>query len=282
MPTLGAHAFVWIGEWNATTGLEAIRQAAAAGLDSLEIPLLRPDDFDVALTKRQLAEYGLASALSLCLPPQAHMPAYPKQARAFLTLVLDRAEVLGATYVGGVLYANLGTLTKQPPTAAERATCVEVLGQIAADAARRGITLGLEPVNRYETYLYNTVADTLALIDAIGADNVLVHLDTYHMNIEEQGYRDPIIRAGKRLGYIHLSESDRGMVGKGNVHWDEVFGGLAAINYRGPLVLESFAAVNPDLIGATCMWRTVPYTGEQLAREGVAFLRQHASAVGLP
>jgi D-psicose/D-tagatose/L-ribulose 3-epimerase len=282
MPTIGAHAFVWVGEWNAATGLEAIQQAAAAGIDSLEIPLLRPAEFDAALTRRQLAEHGVAGALSLCLPPHAHMPAYPKEARAFLALVLDQAEALGATYVGGVLYANLGMLTRQPPTAAERATCVEVLGEVAADAARRGITLGIEPVNRYETYLYNTTADTLALIDAIGADNVVLHLDTYHMNIEEQGYRQPIVSAGRRLGYIHLSESDRGMVGQGNVRWDEVFAGLAAIDYRGPLVLESFAAVNPDLIGATCMWRTAPYSGEQLAREGVAFLRSHAAAVGLP
>jgi D-psicose/D-tagatose/L-ribulose 3-epimerase len=282
MPTLGAHAFVWVGEWNQTTGLEAIRQAAAAGIDSLEIPILRPAEFDAALTRRQLAQHGVAGALSLCLPPHAHMPAYPKEALAFLTLVLDKAEALGATYVGGVLYANLGTLTRQPPTTAECATCAEVLGQVAADAARRGITLGLEPVNRYETYLYNTSADTLDLIEAIGAGNIVLHLDTYHMNIEEQGYRDPIIHAGKRLGYIHLSESDRGVVGQGNVRWDEVFAGLSAIDYRGPLVLETFAAVNPDLIGATCMWRTAPYTGEQLAREGVAFLRQHAAAARLP
>lgn len=277
MPTIAAHAFIWIGEWNEQTGLEAIRGAAEAGVDLLEIPLLRPDEFDAALTKRQLADHGIAGACSLVLPPHAHLPAYPREAQAFLTGALDKVEALDATYLGGVLYANLGTLTRQPPTSEERATCAEVLGVVAADAARRGITLGIEPVNRYETYLYNTTSDTLALLDAIGADNVGLHLDTYHMNIEEQGFRTPIEQAGARLNYIHLSESDRGLVGKGNVRWDDIFAGLAAIDYRGPLTLESFAAVNPDLIGATCMWRAPAYTGEQLAREGVAFLRAKAA-----
>lgn len=281
MPNFGAHAFIWVGEWNAETGLEAIKQAAAAGVDFLEIPLLKPAEFDAALTKRQLAEHGVQGACSLVLPSNAHMPTHPGEAIAFLTQALDKVEALGGTYLGGVLYANLGNLTRQPPTAAERATCAEALGHVAADAARRGITLGIEPVNRYETYLYNTTDDTLALMDAIDADNIVLHLDTYHMNIEEQGFRDPIVRAGKRLGYIHLSESDRGLVGKGNVRWDDVFAGLAAVGYTGPLVLESFAAVNPDLIGATCMWRTLDYTGEQLSRDGVAFLREKAAAVGL-
>ncbi|MCG8351786.1 MAG: sugar phosphate isomerase/epimerase [Chloroflexales bacterium] len=282
MPTFAAHAFIWVGEWNATTGLEAIRGAADAGVDILEIPLLRPAEFDAALVKRQLAEHGIGGACSLVLPADAHMPAQPKAALAFLTLALDQVETLGATYLGGVLYANLGHLTRQPPTADERATCIEVLGQVAAEAQKRGITLGIEPVNRYETYLYNTASDTIKLIDAIGADNVVLHLDTYHMNIEEQGFSNPITQAGKRLGYIHLSESDRGLVGKGNVRWDEVFAGLAEVGYTGPLVLESFAAVNPDLIGATCMWREAGYTGAQLAREGIAFLRDRAAAVGLP
>ncbi len=282
MPTFASHAFVWVGEWTAETGLQAIRGAAAAGIDILEIPLLRPAEFDAALTKRQLADHGVRGAFSLVLPPHAHMPAHPREALDFLKQALEQVDALGATYLGGVLYANLGTLTRQPPTAAERETCANVLGEIAVDAAHRGITLGLEPVNRYETYLFNTAADTLALMDAIRASNVVLHLDTYHMNIEEQGFRDPIVLAGKRLGYIHLSESDRGLVGKGNVRWDDVFAGLAAADYRGPLVLESFAAVNPDLIGATCMWRQVPYTGEQLAREGVAFLRAKAAAAGLP
>jgi D-psicose/D-tagatose/L-ribulose 3-epimerase len=136
-------------------------------------------------------------------------------------------------------------------------------------------------VNRYETYLYNTIQDVVGLIAATGADNIFVHADTYHMNIEEAGFGQPVKAAGSALAYIHCSESDRGVPGQGNVHWDDLFAGLAAIDFRGPLVLESFAAINPDLAGATCMWRTPTYTSDQLAKEGLAFLREKASAFGL-
>ena len=281
MPTFGAHAFIWVGDWTSETGGQAIAAAARAGVDLIEIPMLRPERFDAALTKRQLDEHGLGAICSLVLPPEAHMPAQPEAALRFLRLALDQTAAIGSPFLGGVLYAHLGHLTGAPPTAEERATCARALREVATYAGERGITLGLEPVNRYETYLFNTIADTLALIDAIGADNVTIHADTYHMNIEEPGFRKPLEQARGRLGCIHCSESDRGVPGQGNVHWDEVFQGLKAIEYQGPLVLESFAAINPDLAGATCMWRTPAYSSDQLAREGMAFLRERAAAVGM-
>lgn len=281
MPTFGAHAFIWVGDWTPATGSFAIAAAAKAGVDLIEIPMLRPDRFDALRHKAELDEAGIAAVCSLVLPPDAHLPAAPEAARNFLFRALDQVAAVGAPFLGGVLYGNLGTLTGQPPTADERAICADVLREVAAYAGERGITLGLEPVNRYETYLFNTIADTLTLIDAIAADNVTIHADTYHMNIEEPGFAGPIEAAAGRLGCIHLSESDRGVPGQGNVHWDDVFAGLRAIDYRGPLVLESFAAINPDLAGATCMWRQPSYTSDQLVQEGVAFLKAKAVAVGL-
>ena len=281
MPTFGAHAFIWVGDWTSETGGQAIAAAARAGVDLIEIPMLRPERFDAALTKRQLDEHGLGAICSLVLPREAHMPAHPEAALRFLRLALDHVAAIGSPFLGGVLFAHLGYLTGAPPTAEERATCAHTLRDVAAYAGERGITLGLEPVNRYETYLFNTIADTLALIDAIGADNVTIHADTYHMNIEEPGFRKPLEQARGRLGCIHCSESDRGVPGQGNVHWDEVFQGLKATEYQGPLVLESFAAINPDLAGATCMWRTPAYSSDQLAQEGMAFLRERAAAVGM-
>ena len=281
MPTFGAHAFIWIGDWTSETGGQAIAAAGRAGVDLIEIPMLRPESFDALLTKRQLDEHGLEAICSLVLPREAHMPAQPEAARDFLRLALDQVAAIRSSFLGGVLYGHLGHLTGTPPTAEERSTCARVLSEVAAYAKERGITLGLEPVNRYETYLFNTIADTLALIDAIGADNVTVHADTYHMNIEEPGFHRPLQSTRGRLGCIHCSESDRGVPGQGNVHWEAVFQGLKAIDYRGPLVLESFAAINPDLAGATCMWRSPSYTSDQLAGEGVAFLRERAEAVGL-
>ncbi|MDQ3226971.1 MAG: sugar phosphate isomerase/epimerase [Chloroflexota bacterium] len=282
MPTFGAHAFIWVGDWTRETGGEAIAAAARSGVDVIEIPMLRPDEFDAALTRKQLDDAGLKAICSLVLPREAHMPAHPDLARDFLRRAVDQVAAIDAGFLGGVLYAHLGHLTGAAPTDAERATCAETLRDVAAYASDRDITLGLEPVNRYETYLYNTIGDTLELIDQIDAANVTIHADTYHMNIEEPGFTAPIEAAADRLGCIHCSESDRGVPGQGNVHWDDVFRGLSSIGYRGPLVLESFAAINPDLAGATCMWRTPTYTSDQLGQEGVAFLRTRAAAAGMP
>ncbi|HEV3477701.1 MAG TPA: TIM barrel protein, partial [Rubrobacteraceae bacterium] len=100
---------------------------------------------------------------------------------------------------------------------------------------------------------------------------------TYHMNIEEKGFYDPIVATGERMQYIHLSESDRGTPGTGNVHWDDVFRGLEAIDYDGYLVMESFAAINEDIIGATALWRDVVGDPEALVRDGLTFLRKKAA-----
>jgi D-psicose/D-tagatose/L-ribulose 3-epimerase len=122
----------------------------------------------------------------------------------------------------------------------------------------------------------------MGFTDEIGADNVFVHADSYQMNIEEAGFKQAIRQAGPKRAYIHISESARGVSGYGNAHRDDVFDSLAGIEYQGPLVHESFAAANPDLAGATCMWRAPYDTSGQQAREGVVFLREAAARAGLP
>jgi D-psicose/D-tagatose/L-ribulose 3-epimerase len=281
MPRYGAHAFVWIGEWTTEAGNDAIRQAGETGFDFIEIPLLKPETFDAVSHKQALRQAGIEGVASLVLPKDAHLPAHPDRAQAFLSRALDKLEALGGTFLGGCIAYSLGTLTGKPPQPAERQAVIDVLGDVAADAKRRGITLALEACNRYETYLYNSLADTRATIQAVGADNLLLHADTYHMNIEEEGFYQPLVQAADVLGYIHMSESHRGLVGTGTVNWDEVFRGLADAHYRGPLVLESFAAINPDLAAATCLWRPPTQPAATLATEGLTFLKSHAQQYGL-
>jgi D-psicose/D-tagatose/L-ribulose 3-epimerase len=281
MPRYGAHAFVWIGEWTTEAGNYAIRQAAETGFDFIEIPLLKPDTFDAASHRKALQEAGIEGVASLVLPSDSHLPEHPDRAKAFLTKALDKLEEMGGTFLGGCIGYSLGTLTGQPPQPAERQAVIDVLGTVAADAKRRGITLALEACNRYETYLYNSLADTRDTIKAVGVDNLLLHADTYHMNIEEEGFYKPLVNAADVLGYIHMSESHRGLVGTGTVNWDEVFHGLADAHYRGPLVLESFAGINPDLAAATCLWRPPTQSAETLARKGLSFLKAGAQQHGL-
>lgn len=281
MPRFGAHAFVWIGAWTPEDGDEAIARAADAGFDFIEIPLLEPDAFDADRHRRALERAGIDATCSLVLPAHAHMPDEPAAARAFLERAMEKMEALGSRYLAGCIGYHLGRLTGSPPTEAERATVVETLREVAADAEARGITLALEACNRYETYMYNTLADTRDTILAVGAPNLKLHADTYHMNIEEEGFETPIVEAADVLDYIHMSESHRGLVGSGTVIWDQVWRGLAAIGFDGHLVLESFAAINPALAAATCLWRPPNQPPEVLAGEGIRFLKDGAARHGL-
>jgi D-psicose/D-tagatose/L-ribulose 3-epimerase len=281
MPKYGAHAFLWIDEWTIEKGNQAIAAAGDLGFDFIEIPLLRPEEFDPAAHKKALADAMLEATASLVLPEWAHMPEEPEKAKQFLVSALDKLEAVGGTYLCGCIAFALGKFTGLPPTLNERQTVIDTLGEVALEAKKRGMRLGFEVVNRYESYMYNSLADARETILAIGMDNLELHADTYHMNIEEEGFYKPLVESADVLGYIHMSESHRGLIGSGTIDWSEVFRGLADAHYTGPLVLESFATINPDLIAATKLWRAPAQPPTVLAREGLKFLQEHAKQYGL-
>ena len=281
MLRFGAHAFVWVGEWTTESGNHAIEQAGEIGFDFIEIPLLDPASFDAKSHRAALQAAGIDATCSLVLPKDVHMPHNPEGAKRFLVAALDRVAELGSSYLGGCIAYALGTLTGGPPSREERQTVIACLKEVAAEAEGRGITLALEACNRYETYLYNTLSDTRDTIVQVGAANLKLHADTYHMNIEEEGFYTPIVETADVLDYLHMSESHRGLVGTGTVQWDDVWRALAEIGFKGSLVLESFAAINPDLAAATCLWRPPNQPSEVLAREGLAFLETNAAKHGL-
>lgn len=281
MIQFGAHAFVWVGAWTTESGNEAIRKAGEIGFDFIEIPILRPDQFDADSHRAALERAGIGATFSLVLPKDSHMPTYPKRAKAFLLTALNKVEATGAHYLGGCIAYSLGTLTGKPPIAEEQEVVINTLREVAEEARSRGITLALEACNRYETYLYNTLEDARATIQTVAADNLKLHADTYHMNIEEEGFYQPIVNCADVLDYIHMSESHRGLVGTGTVNWKEVWQALAEINFKGKLVLESFAAINPDLAAATCLWRPPKQSSETIAREGLTFLHEGVRQYGL-
>ncbi|HVT66118.1 MAG TPA: sugar phosphate isomerase/epimerase family protein, partial [Trebonia sp.] len=165
---------------------------------------------------------------------------------------------LGGTLLTGALYSALGKYGA-PLSAAGRRNAVSALRAVAAEAAALGVTLGLEICNRYETNVVNTTADALRLADDIGADNVVIHLDTYHMNIEEKDFATPVRLAGQRLRYVHIGENHRGYLGSGHLDFDSFFDALAGIGYSGPITFESFssAVVSPHLTSDLAIWRNL-------------------------
>ncbi|GAA2265454.1 epimerase [Streptomyces ruber] len=274
---LGVHALVWTGDWTPEGARLAARQSRAAGYDLVEISLHDMDVVDVRATRAALAEHGLDVACSRGLAFDADVssddPDTARRGEELLSRALHLAGDLGAGYFCGVLYSALGKYAG-PPTARGREHAVRALRRLAAQAADRGITLGMEVVNRYESNLVNTARQALDLIDEVGADNVKVHLDTYHMNIEEQDFTRPVLDCGDRLGYVHVGDSHRGYLGSGTIDFQQFFHALGTIGYTGPITFESFssAVVAPGLSNDLAVWRNLWSDGPDLAAHARSFM----------
>ena len=273
MPKFGSTILSFIPSWSPEGGKYAIEKCAEYGFDMLEIILPATLDFDAKTVKKQLDNVALEGICTLNLPPECHLPAYPEKALALIKRALDKVAEMQGDFLGGVLHLAIGTFTGHPCSNNERLVVKQVFSELAAYAAERKITIAPEPINRYESYVFTSADEVLSMIDEIGAPNLGLHLDTFHMNVEELDFYKPIIKAGMKLKHLHITESDRGMLGEGNVHWDELFRALAAINYHGPLVLENFSSEIKELVGPTSLWRPSKYNSEDLAKGSLAFMK---------
>ena len=274
MPTFGTTILSFIPCWSAEGGRFAIEKTAEYGFDMMEIILPASLDFDSKTVKKQLQEKQITGRCTLNLPADCHIPFYPEKATVIIKAALDKVADMDGDFLGGVLHSAIAQFTGQPCTKQERIIVQQVFTEVAAYARERRITIAPEPVNRYESYVFTAAGEVLEMIDSIGTDNIGLHLDTFHMNIEERNFYDPVINAGNRLKHLHITESDRGMTGEGNVHWDDLFRGLAEINYQGPLVLENFSSQIKELVGPTSLWRPSKYNSEDLAKGSLAFMRK--------
>jgi D-psicose/D-tagatose/L-ribulose 3-epimerase len=274
MPIFGTTILSFIPGWSADGGRFAIEKTAEYGFDMLEIILPSSLDFDAKITKKLLDDNRILGRCTLNLPVNCHIPLYPEQATRIIKSALDKVAEMEGDFLGGVLHSAIGTFTGNPCTIEERIIIQQVFTEVADYANKRNITIAPEPINRYESYVFTAADEVLDMIESIGKPNIGLHLDTFHMNIEERNFYDPIIRAGNRLKHVHITESDRGMTGEGNVHWDDFFKALAAINYQGPLVLENFSSEITALVGPTSLWRPSKYNSEDLAKGSLAFMKK--------
>lgn len=277
---LGVHALVWVGGWSHAECREAIQNTVDAGYDLIEIPALDPSLIDTKHTLATLKEFGIKAACSLGLSFDADInnedSAIVAKGEAKLMAALDVVAAIEGDYLGGVLFSALGKYS-HAATEKSRANSVAALKRLAIAAQAKGITIGLEPVNRYESNLINTVDQAVAMIKDIGEPNVKVHIDIYHMNIEEQDLASPIINNAEHIGYVHIGASHRGGLGTGNVNFDELFGALAKINYKGVITFESFssAIVHPDLSLALAIWRNLWTENKPMALSARKYMVEH-------
>jgi D-psicose/D-tagatose/L-ribulose 3-epimerase len=281
---IGVHALVWVGGWTEPEARTAIESTKAAGYDLIEIPLLDPWSVDVKMTQRLLEENQLGMAASLGLSPETDVssedPAVVQSGERLLRQAVDVVRDLGGDYLCGVIYCSLGKYPG-PPSDRSRANSVQAMQRLADHAAASDISLGIEVVNRYESNLFNTGRQALEFISDIDRTNVYVHLDTYHMNIEEPDMVSPVLQCGDRLGYVHVGESHRGYLGSGSVDYAGFFRALAQIGYRGTITFESFssAVVSPMLSNMLAIWRNLWNDSADLANHARSFIDDQLRAV---
>jgi len=280
----GVNTMVWTTRINETH--EALFSCIKEwGFDGVELFLSPQEPADIPAVRQMLEDNHLECTTCSVLPRDCHLVSHEPEMRArgveFLKTCVDRTAELGARLVCGPLYAGLGVMTGRRRTAEEWNWAVAGLQVVARHAETRQVTICLEPLNRFETYFLNTLEDAARLIRDIGAPNVKIHFDTFHSNIEEKHPAEALRSVAKDLGHVHISENDRGIPGSGHVDWQGVLKVLKAIRYKGWMTIESFAQPEPDLAAAAAIWRDMAPSGDELAQQGLRFIRRLAGGLGI-
>jgi len=252
------------------------------GYDGVEVPVFDLQPAKWTAWGKRLDDLGLERTANHVIAPEfdpvSPDPAVQRRAYEHMERVVDCCQAVGATVLAGPHQVALGVFTGRGATAEEWARSVAHIRRVAEYAAPAGVLLTEEVVNRFELYHLNTMAQAIRFVDDVGHPNCRIHLDTFHANIEEKRPGDSIRAAGSRIGYVHISENDRGVPGSGHVAWDATFDALVAIGYDGWLTVESFGDALPNLAAATKIWRPLFDSQEQVATEGLAFMKRMMAA----
>lgn len=276
MPKYGVNLLLWADKFDRET-VDLIPKVAEMGFDGVEIPIFDYATVDITYTKAVLRDTSLhpigCAIMTHDRNPIHEDVAIRENGKDYLKRSINVLAELGGDTLVGPLYSAVGNLVGRGRNKQEWGRCVDTLGEVAEFAGQRGVTVAIEPLNRFETYFLNIAADAIKLVTAINSPFLKIHLDTFHMNIEEKNLTQAIADTGDLLHHLHACENDRGTPGTGLIDWEGVFNALATINYDRWLVIESFTPAVKGIAAATAIWRDIAPSAEILATDGLAFLK---------
>jgi D-psicose/D-tagatose/L-ribulose 3-epimerase len=251
----------------------------ATGYDGVEIPVFDGDPADYAALGRMLDDIGLERTAIAIVPSLDRNPlsadeADRARAVGHLRWAIDCTAALGARQLAGPLHQTLGHFTGEPPSEAERQRARAVHREAGDIAAAAGVTVALEAINRFECYFVNTMDDLSAYIDLVGHPSIKAMYDTFHANIEETDPVEAYVRNAGNVVYVHISENDRGVPGRGHVPWARTFAAIKRSGFDGWLTIEAFGRELPELAAATRVWRHLSESPEAVYRDGYRHIRQ--------
>jgi D-psicose/D-tagatose/L-ribulose 3-epimerase len=273
---IGMNLLLWTGSVS-DRDLPTIRRLKEIGYDGVELPIFAPDEPLFSQLGKRLDELAIARTAVTIRGPEDNPISPERSIRekgiAATKAAIDSCAAVGAETLVGPFHSAIGVFSGTPPTRDEWQWGVESMQRVAEHAAKCGVDLGVEPLNRFECYLLNSHADAARFVREVGHPNCRVLYDTFHANIEEKHVGEAVRACADVLGHVHISENDRSTPGRGAVRWNETFDALAGVGYDGWLVVEAFGMALPEIAAATKIWRRMFDTEDQLAKEALQFVK---------
>ncbi len=275
----GINSFVWVSPCTTEAVDELAPKVKSMGFDILEIACENPDLLDLSTIKETIKKNRLAAIICGVFGADRNIcssdPMIRANARKYILWLIEAAAQLGSPVVCGPLYSAVGKAHLEDTEARreEWKLAVSELRELSDYAAKKGIKLALEPLNRFETDMINTVSQGLDFIKDVDRDNIGLHLDTFHMHLEEKSSPDAIRMAGSKIYHFHACENDRGVPGMGQVHWQGISAALKSVHYQGPIVIESFTSQVKEIARAVSIWREIAPSQDAIAQQGLQFLQ---------
>jgi D-psicose/D-tagatose/L-ribulose 3-epimerase len=276
---IGANTWIWVSPLTDERLARLAPRIRGWGFDAIELPIERTGDWDPGRAADLLAELGLASTTCAVMPAERDLlvddQATVRATQSYLRDCIDIAARVGAVSVCGPIYSAVGRTWTMNGGEREMTLrrLAELLRPLADLAGERGVTLGVEPLNRYETSLINTVEQALEVIALVDSPALGVALDTFHMNIEETDPSAAIRSAAGHIAHLQASGSHRGAPGNDHLDWPAIRDAVLEARYSGPICIESFTAENRTIARAAAIWRPLERTQDAIATDGLAFLR---------
>ena len=279
MNPIGVSTWLWTSPLTDADLDRLVPLVSGWGFDIIEMPIEQPDDWDPGRAADLVAGAGLGTTTCAVMTPDRDLTTTDRALTAatqdYLRQCIDIAAAVGSPVVGGPIYAPVARLW-QLDTDERRRTIerlVEALRSVADHAGRQGVRLALEPLNRYETSLINTVEQAMDVVGGVDSPALGVLLDTFHLNIEEKDPAAATRLAAGHIAHVQACGTDRGTPGADRFEWDRFADALAEASYAGPICIESFTAHNASIARAASIWRPLATTQDALAVDGLAFLR---------
>jgi D-psicose/D-tagatose/L-ribulose 3-epimerase len=276
----GASTFIWVSPFS-TANIDLLTKVKNMGYDIIEIAVEDTRIIDWKLIKDIARDLDLKITISGAFGPERDIsstdPAFREIGKQYIVDCIRIAAEMGSPVFGGPVYSAVGKtrIVSAEQKKQEREWCVDILKEVSQIAGECGVTLGLEPLNRFETDMVNTVDQALSILDEVGNPNLKIVLDTFHSNIEEKDIPASIRKIGKDLlCHVQGNESDRGTPGTGHLEWKGIQEALTDIGYEGAVVIETFGQPSKELARAACIWRPLANSADELAEEGLAFYQK--------